>query len=353
MGRIGILYGDVAKAADMLIAEGKNPTVDSVREELGSTGSKSTIAPLLKRWKAEHHQSVVTLDVGIPPALIDAVKVVFDNLQADVEQRIIDAQEAHQKELAEMAEVLQRQHEENAAAAEANLELSEEAARAQQVFEQLRAEQRALNLALATAQTENTGLQNRLTDRAAEIVTLHQQLGYARTQFEHYQEASTIQRTEERSGFEQRLMRMEQDLAVNRQQCSDQLLHISRQEVQLGLIPTLEQEILDMQETARAQHQQAALVTAEHANLSFKLQQLSTDRAELKNTLESTQKAFLDTRMQLAVKENATILLEKQFAQAEQKLERLLEEKSNLLQERAILQAQALASPSASPSHPA
>src|ERR1700704_6026957 len=148
MGRTGILYTDVTQAAGNLLALGKNPTVDSVREELGGTGSKSTIAPLLKRWKAEQQENATSVDSGIPATLIDAMKIVYENLQADVEQRVEQAQQAHQKELDAMAETLQRQHQENTAAAEANAQLSEDVARAQQVFEQLRAEQRALNLTL-------------------------------------------------------------------------------------------------------------------------------------------------------------------------------------------------------------
>src|SRR5437868_253522 len=126
MGRIGILYADVTQAADKLLAQGKNPTVDGVREELGSTGSKSTIAPLLKRWKAEHQENAASVDTGIPATLIDAMKIVYENLQADVEQRIEQAQQSHQKELDAMAETLRRQHEENTAAAEANAQLSED-----------------------------------------------------------------------------------------------------------------------------------------------------------------------------------------------------------------------------------
>ena len=38
MGRAGIHYSHVAKVAAQLAADGKNPTVDSVREALGSTG---------------------------------------------------------------------------------------------------------------------------------------------------------------------------------------------------------------------------------------------------------------------------------------------------------------------------
>lgn len=42
MARAGILYSHVVKATAKLVDEGKNLTVDSVREALGGTGSKST-----------------------------------------------------------------------------------------------------------------------------------------------------------------------------------------------------------------------------------------------------------------------------------------------------------------------
>ena len=48
MARTGVRYYDVAQAADALQEIGLEPTIDRVRERLG-TGSKSTLAPLLKR----------------------------------------------------------------------------------------------------------------------------------------------------------------------------------------------------------------------------------------------------------------------------------------------------------------
>ncbi|MGS0741616.1 DNA-binding protein [Glaciimonas sp. GG7] len=346
MGRIGILYSDVTNAAAKLVAEGKNPTVDSVRQELGSTGSKSTIAPLLKRWRVEYQENIGSVDVGIPTTLIDAMKVVYENLQVDVEQRILQAQEAHQNELNSMAETLQRHHEENVIAAHTNAQLTEEAERAQQVFEQLRAEQRALNLTIATAQAENTGLQHRLTDRASEIATINQQLAYARTQFEHYQEASTTQRAQERREFEQRLIRTEQELATSRRQCSDQQSVLIQQktqlETQLAQLPALRQEIQQLQETRHLERQQAALLSNEHSQLTYQVQQLTADRTELKQALDATQQTLHETRTRYAVEEKEKSMLTEQIAEAEVKLDRLREEKSSLLQERAALQAQGL-----------
>ena len=46
MARAGVTYHDVAKAAEAIKSQRQEPTVDRVREHLG-TGSKSTIAPLL------------------------------------------------------------------------------------------------------------------------------------------------------------------------------------------------------------------------------------------------------------------------------------------------------------------
>ncbi len=51
MGRLGISYSDVANAASELKNQGFNPTVDGVRSLLG-TGSKSTIVPYLRQWRA-------------------------------------------------------------------------------------------------------------------------------------------------------------------------------------------------------------------------------------------------------------------------------------------------------------
>lgn len=50
MARIGVTYKDIAEASETIKSRGQEPTVDRVREYLG-TGSKSTIAPHLKQWR--------------------------------------------------------------------------------------------------------------------------------------------------------------------------------------------------------------------------------------------------------------------------------------------------------------
>ena len=45
----GVSAGDVERAADALLRAGERPTIEKVREKLG-TGSPNTINPLLDAW---------------------------------------------------------------------------------------------------------------------------------------------------------------------------------------------------------------------------------------------------------------------------------------------------------------
>ena len=85
MARAGVNYIQVAQAAELIKQGDIEPTVDRVRERLG-TGSKSTIAPLLKQWKV---QNAAALDVsGLPHDLVEAVKSLYERIQQDAELKI-------------------------------------------------------------------------------------------------------------------------------------------------------------------------------------------------------------------------------------------------------------------------
>jgi len=109
MARTGILYSDVMKAAQIVAADGRNPTVDSVREALGSTGSKSTIAPLLKRWKEEQQRDGgVKIEAGLPAELMEAMRGVYDKQQRDLAQQLDSAMQEHRTALAAAQEQLKK-----------------------------------------------------------------------------------------------------------------------------------------------------------------------------------------------------------------------------------------------------
>ena len=90
MARAGITYYDVSKAAEAIKIQNQEPTVDRVREHLG-TGSKSTIAPLLKRWRSDNGEVV---DVsGLPNDLVEVVKALHERVQQMADQRIAQSRD--------------------------------------------------------------------------------------------------------------------------------------------------------------------------------------------------------------------------------------------------------------------
>ena len=57
MANVGITYGGVVAAADVLTARGEPPTIRAVRAELGNTGSLSTIRTHLAKWRDSQRQA--------------------------------------------------------------------------------------------------------------------------------------------------------------------------------------------------------------------------------------------------------------------------------------------------------
>lgn len=115
MGRLGITYLDVEKAADLLKNQSKNPTVDAVRAVLG-TGSKSTIVPYLKRWRSTQTEGVGSIrslqtsqedqegshPLLTSPKFLALAKELYDHLQVGAEAQI----KILKKELSELQENL-------------------------------------------------------------------------------------------------------------------------------------------------------------------------------------------------------------------------------------------------------
>lgn len=336
MGRAGILFSHVAKAAAKLVADGKNPTVDNVREALGSTGSKSTIAPMLKRWKAEHTEDILEADLGVPAELLQAIKGVYDKLQADVQQQLSEANAAHLAALQTVTDRADQLIADNSALVDTNGVLSRELKQAKDAVARLQTEQQALNVVMAGLQSDNAGLQQRLMDRAAEIAALNQQLTQSRMQFEHYQEATARQRSEERQAAEQRITRLEQELASVQRQTAVQQVAIGQQEVQ---ITRLTEENIGMQEASRHAQEQLTATKLERDQLTYQLQETASVRRQLQEQLDATGQALTETRMALAGQEKETQLLTERLAQTEQKLGVLEQERAELLTQKAELQA--------------
>src|SRR3990167_6600576 len=97
MGRAGVTLQEVEKAALQLQGRGKNPSVDAVREIIG-TGSKSTIAQHLRDWKAQQSHATGKL----PQDLLALVTGLWERLNLQAEQRIIEIENSSERQTQEI-----------------------------------------------------------------------------------------------------------------------------------------------------------------------------------------------------------------------------------------------------------
>ncbi len=329
MARAGILYSQVAKAAAKLAAEGKTPTVDTVREALGGTGSKSTIAPMLKRWKSEHQETITEAESGLPAELVRAVKDIYETLQADLAHQLGVARESHRQEQEAMAERLKLAAADMSTQTEDKDRMAQELAQLKASFERLQKDQHAGEVLLAAARTENAGLQQRLADRRTEVQSLTQQLAQTRVQFEHYQETTAQQRTDDRQAFEQRIARLEQDLASSQQRQAAQQATLAQQETKLS---QLNAENVLLRQTAHEAQEGLGAVKSERDQLMYQAKELTAARVELDQRLNKAQQALTEANIMAAAAQNQAELLTHQLTSAEAKAEKADQERLGLIE---------------------
>ena len=102
MARTGLTKSEVRACRDQLLAEGRYPSVDALRQALGNTGSKSTIHRLLKELAEE--DAGAGMDPGLKRehtarSLHDIVEQLADRLHGDARQRIRRLEAAHAQAL--------------------------------------------------------------------------------------------------------------------------------------------------------------------------------------------------------------------------------------------------------------
>jgi len=102
MSRTGLTKSQVRACRDQLLAEGRYPSVDALRQALGNTGSKSTIHRFLKELADEDGGAGAGLKrEDTARSLHDVVEQLADRLHGDAQQRIRRLEAAHAQALRE------------------------------------------------------------------------------------------------------------------------------------------------------------------------------------------------------------------------------------------------------------
>ena len=114
MARSGLYKGDVQRARDSLLAQGKNPSVDAVRVALGNTGSKTTIHRYLRELEEEEGRSVGA-KAAVSEALQDLVTRLATRLHEEAEERLDEAQQRFTARVQERDQAIEQGRQEAAA----------------------------------------------------------------------------------------------------------------------------------------------------------------------------------------------------------------------------------------------
>ena len=291
MARSGLYKSDIQKARDRLLAQGKHPSVDAVRVELGNTGSKSTIHRYLKELEEEEGQGLGA-KVAVSDALQDLIGRLAGRLHEEAEAVVTQAQQRFEVQLQERTQALEQQQQEGTA-------LSTQLQRTDAALQAERADHTATRQALAEAtlligqlEERAAGLVTRLAENEAHARSLEEKHQHAREALEHYRTSVKEQREQEQRRHEHQV----QELQVSLRQANEtltsknhELLQLNRDNGQwLERHTRLEQELAQVRQAAAGQQGELdalRLTAVEHQALQVRwnqdLQILETVRTEL------------------------------------------------------------------------
>src|SRR3990167_3938493 len=342
MGRIGITYHEVAKAISTLQGQQKNPTVDHIREILG-TGSKSTIARFLRERKSKNGLQNDD-DGALPSDLINLVKGLWGALQEKADNQSAESMKECDEKIVQMQRQL-IQHRQLQSDSVAKIHTLEEQ-------NHLKTEEiNALKQALNVEQHEKIKITERATNlesskeqSQAEIERLHQLLKHVQDNLEHYQAATqqlrqeqALQIEKQRSEFDQRIL--QQQTTINELSSQNSALEMQRNFFQN------QHEAIDYD--YRLLVSRNTTTQEEYAKLEISLNKMEKDYDALlkkldeqSNVLESKHMNVMELDIKLKLNAEKITSLEKDLSSANNKIHTLRHDHQFMAQEKANLEGQ-------------
>ena len=341
MARAGVTYHDIAKAAEAIKTQGQEPTVDRVREHLG-TGSKSTIAPLLKRWRSDNGEAA---DVsGLPNDLVEVVKSLHERVQQMADHRIEQARQEFETLKEELRKELTHANNTITQLTARQRDLDNQIAR---ITEEKSLQDKSLEdarVSLAKAESRRDEALTRANDLKESVSELKQESRDIRDHFEHYQQRTAEDRQQEREqfrivnqGLNDQIQDLQHRLAQTESRASE-LFDINAQlqrnadelkRANAALNSDLKGKIEDIQ---NLKHELEEIVTR-CREYQHKNDQLAENMAVL-----TTQKA--DVEKQVAVLSQTLETTKTELKTTQDKAAFLTDENKVILQEKAVIQGQ-------------
>lgn len=330
MSRAGVTLLDVEQAIFKLQGRGKNPSVDAIREVLG-TGSKSTIAQHLRDWKAQQPNPQGKL----PQDLLGLVSGLWERLTLKAEQRIQEIEEAsNQRELAlkQTLTELQQNH----------IRLQKQLHQREEVEATLRITKETLENDQRAQQQEHAKLierdmvtQQQLESQKAENARLHKLANNIQANLEHYQQAVQQLKTEQQLAIEKQQVQLQQEMTACRQQAQHHEQQLLQRNIELQ---QLQHEHRQLQEDHRELLRETQDKTQLLGGLKERCDQQQKIIPALEQELIDNKNHMLAMEKAIAIMTDQKSNMQKTLTQLEDKIETLRNEKMFLIQEKSELQ---------------
>lgn len=284
MARSGVLKSEIHKARDRLLAQGKHPSIDAVRAELGNTGSKTTIQRYLRELEEEEGVAFGR-GIAVSDAIQDLVGRLAARLQEEAEAKVEELRRQYEAQLQDRDTQLAQQRQE-AESLRLQLQRTEVALRAEIAARQA-ADRTVADANMANERlTQQVADQNdRLRDNEAHRQSLEDKHQHAREALEHYRQSVKDQREQEQRRHEQQVQQLQVE------------------------IRTLGQTVIMKQDELTRLHQDVAKVTAELAGAR-------KDCRRAETTVEKLTQARDVLQVQAASLETAIATLTERLEQA-------------------------------------
>lgn len=236
MARAGIYKSEVLRARDRLIAQGRHPSIDAVRVELGNTGSKTTISRYLKEIEEEEGgRSKGT--AAVSESILELASRLAERLHEEADARLHEQATRHDATLQALRNDLAAAQSESAA-------FRDQLERAQLTLDETGEELEASRASGQEQATRCAQLEQQVTDlleRVAEagayaqsLESLHQN---ARDALEHFRQAAKEQREQIQRQHDQQVAFFQSELR-SQQEASSRLqqkqLEAQRETSELG-----------------------------------------------------------------------------------------------------------------------
>lgn len=216
MARSGLYKSDVKRARDALLAQGKHPSLDAVRIELGNTGSKTTIHKYLKELEEEDGGAD-----GRKASISDALQDLVERLAAQVQ----DEANVRIDEIQAQASEKERQHADSRAATDQQIgALNDQVARLEERLHQEAAAHEASrhrlhteSVARHTAEQQVSDLKERLLENENHRRSLEEKHQHAREAMEHYRASIKEQRDQDARRHEQQVQQLQAEIRTLQQ----------------------------------------------------------------------------------------------------------------------------------------